>query len=323
MKLIIDGKTVEIPSSGGSGGVPVGSIIIWSGSAADIPSGWALCDGQDGRPDLRDRFVLGGGGTHTIGDTGGEETHTLTVDEMPEHSHKSYIYINSETPRHDVLKNDVFYDNGWASPNSRPDLLYNTGGSQSHNNMPPYYVLCYIIKVSGGSDSGGSGGGTPIGTVISVLGLTAPAGYLICDGAEYSVSDHPKLAAYFAAQFGAANHFGGDGTVTFAVPDMRNLFLRGYHGEAEEQLSGEIGVKQVATASPHIVLDFRGSNNNLIGFCEEGKNNWVQYADSERVGGKGYSRYLGGLKSDKSTEHPSYYTSRPVNMAVLYCIKEV
>ena len=88
MKIVIDGQEVEL-SGGGGGGVPKGSIIIWSGSAADIPEGWALCDGQDGRPDLRDRFVLGGGGTHAVGDTGGEETHTLTLEEMPVHAHES------------------------------------------------------------------------------------------------------------------------------------------------------------------------------------------------------------------------------------------
>lgn len=78
MKIIIDGEVVGIPSSGSSGGVPAGSIIIWSGTASNIPDGWALCDGQNGTPDLRDKFVLGGGGeTHTVGSTGGEETHTM------------------------------------------------------------------------------------------------------------------------------------------------------------------------------------------------------------------------------------------------------
>lgn len=46
---------------------PIGTIIVWSGSVDSIPTGWALCDGQDGRPDLRGKFVLGAGGTYNPG----------------------------------------------------------------------------------------------------------------------------------------------------------------------------------------------------------------------------------------------------------------
>ena len=64
-------------------GVPVGGIIMWSGAATNVPTGWALCDGQNGTPDLRGRFVLGAGQgagltPRTAGEAGGEETHKLT-----------------------------------------------------------------------------------------------------------------------------------------------------------------------------------------------------------------------------------------------------
>lgn len=62
------------PPEGGGGAylvkAPVGTIVVWSGSVEDIPAGWALCDGQDGRPDLRGRFVLGAGGTYNPGAAG-------------------------------------------------------------------------------------------------------------------------------------------------------------------------------------------------------------------------------------------------------------
>lgn len=63
--------------------------------------------------------------------------------------------------------------------------------------------------------------GNPIGSIISYLGSTAPEGYLVCDGKEYQIADHSQLAAFFEKEFGSKNHFGGDGTSTFAVPDFR------------------------------------------------------------------------------------------------------
>lgn len=46
-----------------------GLVCLWSGDIVDIPSGWALCDGNDGRPDLRNRFVIGAGDTYSPDDT--------------------------------------------------------------------------------------------------------------------------------------------------------------------------------------------------------------------------------------------------------------
>ena len=63
-------------------------------------------------------------------------------------------------------------------------------------------------------------GFTPIGTVLTVVGITAPANYLICDGTIYQISSFSELAAYFERQFGSKNYFGGNGTTTFAVPDL-------------------------------------------------------------------------------------------------------
>ena len=97
--------------------------------------------------------------------------------------------------------------------------------------------------------------GNPIGTVISFMGSAAPEDYLVCDGGVHNIAEYPDLAEFFQKQFGEANHFGGDGETNFAVPDLRNLFLRGYHGEADEQLSGEIGEKQAGTMVPYIFIE--------------------------------------------------------------------
>ena len=153
----------------------------------------------------------------------------------------------------------------------------------------------------------------PTGAVLSFLALAPPRGYLACDGAVHNVAEDPRLAAYIQAQFGAKNYFGGDGEATFAVPDLRNLFLRGYHGEAEEQLSGEIGQRQEGTVVtiPHI---FGGT---VVGMplkkYEEMQADEVRNA----IGYRGY--YSASV--DQSEPNPMYIVPRPVNMAVLYCIK--
>lgn len=155
-----------IPAAGG--GIPSGLVAVWSGAADAVPDGWALCDGENGTPDLRDRFVLGAGSSYEVGATGGEKTHKLTVSEMPSHSHVEYVndgsgwnYIKSgrypasakianvtgsgtRSTAYTFMgqSNDGIYDN------LQEDLRTgNAGSSQAHNNMPPYYALCYIMKL--------------------------------------------------------------------------------------------------------------------------------------------------------------------------------
>jgi hypothetical protein len=67
--------------------MPLGAIIMWSGSVVSIPTGWRLCDGGGGTPDLRDRFVVGAGGSYTVGATGGANSTTLTTSDLPSHTH--------------------------------------------------------------------------------------------------------------------------------------------------------------------------------------------------------------------------------------------
>lgn len=71
---------------GSSNSVPAGTILPWYGEKANIPNGFALCDGQNGTPDLRDRFLVGAGSTYSLGAKGGEATHKLTGEELPSQS---------------------------------------------------------------------------------------------------------------------------------------------------------------------------------------------------------------------------------------------
>lgn len=68
---------IDTHLAGGGAHVPLGGIVMWSGSAASVPSGWHVCDGTSGTPDLRDKFVVGAGGDYAVGDTGGNATANL------------------------------------------------------------------------------------------------------------------------------------------------------------------------------------------------------------------------------------------------------
>lgn len=126
--------------------IPPGMIMIWSGAQSDIPDGWVLCDGTNNTPDLTDKFVLGAGSTYTVGDIGGETAHSLTIDEIPSHNHTFQ--------RHMLNRDDDGVNTGQSGygVNNKTIDIYetttsSTGGGQAHNNMPPYYALCYIMKI--------------------------------------------------------------------------------------------------------------------------------------------------------------------------------
>jgi len=141
-------STVPAPGNAQNDSLPIGSILIWSGTVASIPGGWQLCDGTNGTPDLRDRFVVGarqdsGGVSMTsvsgsLTKTGGEAYHNLTIDEMPAHSH-SY---NEPTflSRYDGHTSALCTGTQGAQTNA-------VGGGKPHNILPPYYALCFIMKI--------------------------------------------------------------------------------------------------------------------------------------------------------------------------------
>jgi microcystin-dependent protein len=147
--------------------LPKFAVIMWGGSVASIPAGWLLCNGQTvvilgvsvTAPDLQGRFVLSYGTgplvapiapNTTVGATGGEQNHTLTTAEMPSHTHTT----NVDAPSLGLAQRTG--NNTTTALDSSPgelDLvnatgltINNTGGGTAHNTMPPYYVLCYIMK---------------------------------------------------------------------------------------------------------------------------------------------------------------------------------
>lgn len=138
--------------------IPAGMISLWYGAVGSVPSGWYLCDGTNGTPDLRDRFIVGAGNTYSVNATGGtadavvvDHTHTATsVVTDPGHVH---TYTRTEFNN---------YSNGGVDPVGRFTTTQNTssattgitvattnanaGVSGTNKNLPPYYALAYVMK---------------------------------------------------------------------------------------------------------------------------------------------------------------------------------
>lgn len=180
------------------------------------------------------------------------------------------------------------------------------------------------IVIEGGGSSGGAVSGIPVGMIISHYGTKAPEGYLVCDGKEYNISDYPNLANHFLEDFGSVNFNGGDGSITFAVPDMRNEFLRGYHGDAEIPLSGEIGVHQEATWLVKDSITYSSNKPYYATFVN--KDNTTDdlstlNADGMYTVGSIAKYKTSSMSSVNTAGLTNYIATRPTNMAVLFCIK--
>ncbi len=145
------GQSLAAPAASGPAiGLPGGVIVMWSGPLDAIPAGWVLCDGSDGTPDLRNRFVLGVGAAEYLGSTGGSGSHKHLA---RDHNHlvkppalrgrTSYGY-SSHAGRGTGSR---YYTLPEPTQNTRP---FNSESAkvtpESVSNLPPYYKLAFIMK---------------------------------------------------------------------------------------------------------------------------------------------------------------------------------
>ena len=154
--LVVNGnvKTSTSGSFAGYGITPVGGIIMWSGSPNQIPDGWALCNGQTSNgkktPDLSGKFVVGYSASdsdyNSVGNTGGEKSVALTAAQMPSHSHSATVKVSGLAAASNGDKD--FFAPSWKSQNASDTITTSTAGSgQSHENRPPYFAICFIMRV--------------------------------------------------------------------------------------------------------------------------------------------------------------------------------
>ena len=159
--------SVSVPSAFVSG-----MIILWSGNTGNIPTGFVLCDGNNGTPNLTDRFVVGAGAAYGVGASGGSSSVTLSIANLPSHNHSfsattsnvnlshNHAYQSANHPGSGPEQNqsggpedrtsfNVNKTTGNALGNHNHSVSGTTGSKgsgSSHENRPPYYALCYIMK---------------------------------------------------------------------------------------------------------------------------------------------------------------------------------
>lgn len=244
------------------------------------------------------------------GSQGAAASVLISVDEIEDFNDRGFsIFTSADPSKH-------WYRVSFSFTNDNVIHLAKSNVSSSLWTNPHIYKVIGI-KFAQSLLAGGSAS-NPIGSILPVMGTEAPQDYLICDGRELQISEYKELADYFEKQFGDNGYFGGDGIKTFKLPDLRNEFLRGYG-----DLSGEIGIHQDATT--HLNL-FVGGDNVLILDTQPSAGMAINQDGDTGVDMTGNSRnyyYIDKTNQDDNSYGgiPTFYKSRPTNVAVLYCIK--
>ena len=136
-----------------------GMIILWSGLTSTIPTGWALCNGTNGTPNLTDRFVIGAGNTYGVNQTGGSKdavniahTHTGSTSTIGNHTHtqnggtSKFMRWASGVDDYMLTPNTQQNNTGASGSHKHTFTTASSGVSGTNRNLPPYYALAYIMR---------------------------------------------------------------------------------------------------------------------------------------------------------------------------------
>jgi len=133
--------------------IPTGLISLWYGAIGSVPAGWYLCDGSNGTPDLRDKFVVGAGSTYSVAATGGTadavvvtHNHTATVTD-PSHVHN--LPLNNPSSGGAGGTGLAGIGSGLTTSAATTGITVtnaSAGVSGTNANLPPYYALAYVMK---------------------------------------------------------------------------------------------------------------------------------------------------------------------------------
>jgi len=125
--------------------VPAGVIVMWSGLLADIPDGWALCDGTQGTPDLRDRFILSVGEAENPGGQGGSSSLTHSGTAVADHPATATSAADVGATQRGTTTSTLTLK---AHTHNTPVLSHSVTQPATHtDSRPPFYKLAFIMKL--------------------------------------------------------------------------------------------------------------------------------------------------------------------------------
>jgi microcystin-dependent protein len=158
--------------------LPTGVIVMWGGAVNAIPAGWALCNGSNGTPDLRDRFIVGAGTTYAVGANAGATTQTLTTSNLPGHTHTYSTYgtgTSGAAGGHTHTATSTVTDAGHnhtVSDGGHTHTTSVTDPGHYHESQYDNRTPGSIDYIGSGSEIGGSGYQWQFPTTSSTTGIT-------------------------------------------------------------------------------------------------------------------------------------------------------
>ena len=144
--------------------IPIGGIIMWSGSTGSIPTGYQLCNGANGTPNLQNKFIVGAGSGYAVAATGGSadatlvsHNHTATSSVTdPGHSHTYNASNSNNVNRYQIFTSPLNTNSGVFSATTSSQttgitvetIITPAGEEETNKNLPPYYALAFIMRTS-------------------------------------------------------------------------------------------------------------------------------------------------------------------------------
>lgn len=154
--------TQEVPISSKSGGFPKGTILPFMGELSAVPKGWRLCDGTNGTPDLRDRFLMGAGLSYAPNQIGGKNAVSLKAENLPPNAfnnsfgNKYLLSSMTGTYTFGTIENAALITHSQHGTNGKSGFNWIQVGNaissanwqgKPVNTLPAYYTVYFIIKI--------------------------------------------------------------------------------------------------------------------------------------------------------------------------------
>ena len=287
--------------------LPAGLIVMWSGSIASIPTGWALCDGTSGRPDLRDRFIVGAGNTYAVGATGGANSVTLTTDQIPSHSHSGTTNNTDVAHTHTFTSGIQSADHTHSGTTALASIDHTHSGTTASENQN--HTHGYSGSVSN----------------------TDINHYHYFSAGTSGVGDHAH--GYTAGTYTSNNlEFNNDFSTTFS--NGTTGAGTGGAGAHSHSVAGDTGYMSSNNVHSHSFSGNTGeiSNNHQHAFTSDGMNSNVSHSHSITTGVQSANHTHSGTTDSASIDHNHTFTTnttgggqahenRPPYYALAYIIK--